>query len=89
MKRRLKEILGLIIAVLLVLGSLQGFAQEDCNNGIDDDGDGLIDCTDDDCQYPLNIERGCNCKDGDDNDGDGYIDISDPDCASFYGLTFV
>lgn len=39
-------------SALLVFGllfSFNSFAQEDCSNGIDDDGDGLIDCLDPDC----------------------------------------
>lgn len=63
--------------------------QEICNNGIDDDGNGLIDCNDPQCQYAPTIERGCNCGDGVDNDSDGLTDITDPECASYYGLTFV
>jgi hypothetical protein len=40
-----------IIAVLigLLFFSFSGFAQENCTNGVDDDGDGLIDCQDPDC----------------------------------------
>ncbi|MFB5601048.1 MAG: LamG-like jellyroll fold domain-containing protein, partial [Nitrososphaeraceae archaeon] len=49
---------------------------ENCTDGIDNDGDGLIDINDPDCQSPEN------CTDGIDNDGDGLIDINDPDCQS-------
>ena len=80
---RFEKILSLIFTVLLALSTLNAYTQENCNNGIDDDGDGLVDCNDDDCQYPSNIERGCNCNDGSDNDGDGKTDIADADCASF------
>ena len=34
---------------LLLPGFLQAQSVEDCNNGLDDDGDGLIDCFDTDC----------------------------------------
>lgn len=47
---------------------------EDCTNGLDDDGDGLIDGADPDCK-PKEI-----CNNGKDDDGDGLIDSSDPDC---------
>ena len=47
---------------------------EICNNGIDDDGDGLIDNNDPDC-FMSEI-----CNDGLDNDGDGLIDCDDLDC---------
>ena len=48
--------------------------QEICNNGIDDDGDGLKDTAYSDCQTPEV------CNDNKDNDGDGLVDIADPDC---------
>ncbi|MGB3800184.1 MAG: hypothetical protein WA952_10250, partial [Lewinella sp.] len=44
--------LRLLLSLLLLLGSLILVAQEDCSNGIDDDGDGLID---------LNDTTDCNC----------------------------
>lgn len=51
---------------------------EDCYNGIDDDGDGLVDCDDPDCD--------CTeiCDNGIDDDGDGLVDAEDPDCCWFY-----
>ncbi|MEM9492401.1 MAG: hypothetical protein AAGC55_24860, partial [Myxococcota bacterium] len=59
----------------------------DCNNGVDDDGDGLIDdldpgCTsaDDDNEAP-NPSPPPQCADSSDNDGDGQIDYpADSDC---------
>ena len=63
------------------------FAQvtiENCKNGIDDDGDGLIDCADvfqcageTDCGFE---DRNFNCADGIDNDGDTDIDCADSQC---------
>lgn len=53
---------------------------EVCDDGIDNDGDGLIDLEDPDCQ-PVNPEI---CDDGIDNDGDGLIDGDDPDCIETY-----
>jgi len=62
---------------------------EICTNGIDDDGDGLIDCADPDCSglaggpagqlCEHGMERTCN--DGFDNNGDGWADCSDVDCG--------
>ena len=79
-----------LFSVGVLVFTLTSFAQiEECNDGIDNDGDGLIDCNDPDCQFPPAIELGCNCADGVDNDGDGKIDSLDPKCASFYGLKFV
>jgi hypothetical protein len=51
--------------------------QEICNNGIDDDGDKLIDTADPDCQTPEI------CNDNIDNDGDALVDIADPDCQQY------
>ena len=39
----------LTLLSLFFLSATVLFAQEDCDNGIDDDGDGLIDCLDPDC----------------------------------------
>ncbi len=58
------------------------FLVEICDNGIDDDDDGLIDCDDPQCC----AFAGCNCTqdeicDNDtDDDGDGLIDEADNDC---------
>lgn len=51
---------------------------EDCDNGIDDDGDGLIDCEDPDCHTACFTE--IDCSNGIDDDGDGAIDCADGDC---------
>ncbi len=57
---------------------------ENCGNGIDDDGDGLIDCADRvNCDFvPIcsNEAANNNCSDGIDNDGDGDIDCADDEC---------
>ncbi|WP_425422548.1 hypothetical protein [Phaeodactylibacter xiamenensis] len=52
------------------------FTEEVCNNGIDDDGDGLVDNEDPDCQENAEI-----CNNGIDDDGDGLTDGEDPDCG--------
>jgi hypothetical protein len=46
-------------------------------------------CGTPECNFPANVEQGCNCFDGIDNDGDGKIDKADLKCAQYYGLTFV
>ncbi|GGD35806.1 MULTISPECIES: hypothetical protein [Flavobacterium] len=57
---------------------------EICNNGIDDDGDGFIDCDDFDCnESPFCAVEICN--NGIDDDGDGFIDCDDFDCNDFPG----
>ncbi len=54
---------------------------EDCTNGVDDDGDGFIDCLDSDCATdPACPET--DCTNGVDDDGDGFIDCLDFDCAT-------
>ncbi len=60
---------------LPVLLRNSGVTGEICDNGIDDDGDGLIDNDDPDCLPKIEI-----CDDGIDNDDDGLIDSADPDC---------
>ena len=57
--------------------------------GLDEDGDGAIDCADPDCNT-LSCGEGCLCQGGGrteltcagglDEDGDGAIDCADPDC---------
>lgn len=49
---------------------------EHCANGVDDDGDQLIDCMDPDCPPcpPPTCPPGQECCDGKDNDGDGKVD---------------
>jgi Ca2+-binding RTX toxin-like protein len=56
---------------------------EDCDNGVDDDGDGLADANDPDCSGTPSE----NCANGIDDDGDGKIDGADPDCRVPTGLT--
>src|SRR5439155_1779808 len=73
---------------------------EVCNNGIDDDGDHLVDCADPNCAtfsscancnggQPPSAEYGvAKCTDGLDNDCDGKADCADDDChASKYYVT--
>lgn len=61
-----------------------------CSDGVDDDGDGLIDADDPQCFGPNDSEAGTlvsgpieapsDCTDGTDDDGDGLVDADDPDC---------
>jgi hypothetical protein len=59
-----------------------------CSDGLDSDGDGLIDQRDPQCYGPFDDEApadpnapGPACSDAVDNDGDGLVDRDDPDCA--------
>lgn len=59
-----------------------------CSDGLDNDGDGLIDQQDPQCFGPYGSESPDGigrmaidtCADGIDNDGDGLVDRDDPDC---------
>lgn len=61
-----------------------------CSDGLDNDGDGLIDQLDPQCFGPLGAEAAEGggagvramgaCADGLDNDGDGLVDRDDPNC---------
>lgn len=58
------------------------FEETLCDDGEDDDYDGLTDCDDSDCRE---IEVCLGCFDGLDNDGNDLADCSDPTCASGEG----
>lgn len=45
-----------LVVILFLLGSFNSFSQEICNNGKDDDGDGLVDLQDPDCQCHYNAK---------------------------------
>ncbi|NNE28652.1 MAG: T9SS type A sorting domain-containing protein [Saprospiraceae bacterium] len=57
---------------------------EICDNGIDDDGDGLTDCEDPDCSNASNCQTSNPeiCDNGIDDDGDGLTDCADSDCSN-------
>jgi hypothetical protein len=84
---------------LALVSADSAFAQADtetnCTDGIDNDGDGVVDCDDADCAEdpacksaekptgktaPTFTERETNCTDRIDNDGDSVIDCADSDC---------
>ena len=55
---------------------------EICDNGEDDDGDGLTDCEDTDCAEVANCQPAIEiCDNGIDDDGDGNADCDDDDCS--------
>ena len=53
-----------------------------CNDGVDADGDGLIDTEDPGCSTAFDNDEYHvpECQDGIDNDGDGWIDLADLVC---------
>jgi hypothetical protein len=53
--------------------------ETNCNDGWDNDCDGLADAADPDCAGKV----GEQCANLVDDDGDGLVDCADPDCANF------
>ncbi len=59
-----------------------------CNDGIDNDGDLLVDFgSDPECLGPGDRSETADCGDGLDNDGDGLTDTSDPGCRDSADLS--
>jgi streptogramin lyase len=62
---------------------------EHCSDGIDNDGDGLVDEADPGCSWHSDSSEqslALSCDDGVDNDGDGLVDYpADPSCTSLEG----
>lgn len=52
-----------------------------CLDGVDNDGDSLVDEADPDCVSGFGIEGVGGCSDGIDNDNNGVADAMDPSCA--------
>ncbi len=55
-----------------------------CDDGVDNDADGYVDCLDADCRETPACQHGPVeiCNNGRDDDGDGDADCTDSDCAS-------
>jgi hypothetical protein len=73
-----------LLSLALLLGCPgggPGDGGEVCDNRLDDDGDDLIDCVDDDCIGQCTEL----CGDRVDNDGDGHTDCDDTDCDGTCG----
>lgn len=64
-----------------------GSASEICDDGADNDNDGLTDCADlfdcDGVSYCEAEEQRALCADGFDNDGDGAVDCEDQTCWNY------
>ena len=52
-----------------------------CTGGADDDGDGLVDCDDPDCNFAPECAPTEDCTNGVDDDGDSLVDCDDPNCG--------
>ncbi|MEJ2500678.1 MAG: multiheme c-type cytochrome [Campylobacterales bacterium] len=77
-----------IAAASLTVSGSGSVAPAACDDGIDNDGDGLVDledpgCTDvsDNNEFNEAAPLPAACEDGIDNDGDGLVDLSDPGCT--------
>lgn len=64
----------------VMLGGIVTLSAEICDNQLDDDEDGLIDCGDPECRMAEPCFEST-CFDGLDNDFDGLVDCGDRDCA--------
>ncbi|MCF7844836.1 MAG: DUF4215 domain-containing protein [Kiritimatiellales bacterium] len=56
-----------------------------CNDGVDNDEDGVIDDDDPGCEEEKDNNEGdgtTQCQDGKDNDDDGFVDLVDPGCEN-------
>ena len=60
---------------------------EDCEDGVDNDADGRIDCEDGECAGASACQE--DCADGVDNDVDGLTDCFDDDCLGISGCDMV
>jgi len=62
--------------------------QYQCGDGVDNDGDGLVDLADPGCENAQDNDETndplptTQCSDGIDNDGDSLVDLNDPGCAN-------
>jgi len=73
---------GLIDAFSAVKSVLPD-VENSCNDQVDNDGDGNVDCEDNDCMNAssCNMQMVELCDDGIDNDNDGSIDCADSQCS--------
>jgi len=59
-----------------------------CDDGLDNDDDGLVDLDDPGCASAVDndetdpVTPSYQCSDGQDNDGDGLVDLADPGCTT-------
>ncbi|MBN2723243.1 MAG: hypothetical protein JXR95_04135 [Deltaproteobacteria bacterium] len=73
-----------LFMMIMVFGCAGGASQthqdEICDNGKDDDANGLIDCDDSACTHSTYCSSPEICDNGTDDDGDFLIDCADPGC---------
>jgi len=99
MKRNWLGVVSVLLCLLFVGGTTMATVAdaaaggrskaEKCQNGKDDDKDGLIDCADPDCfANPACAPPAEICTNGIDDDGDSLVDCADPDCNGSNGCEF-
>ncbi len=66
-----------------------GCGPEQCSDGIDNDGDGLVDCADPDCANAPECRPHEICGNCIDDDGDGLVDYEDADCCRQAGALVI
>ncbi len=74
-----------VVALVVLVGACSGVSKDACNNGVDDDGDGLTDDLDPGCEFNggnAETPDPVACNDGVDNDGDGTVDAEDFGCET-------
>jgi hypothetical protein len=73
----------MIFSVIILIMAISMASAYQCNDSIDNDGDGKIDLADPGCTSRIdNSEINPQCNDGIDNDIDGKIDMADSGCDS-------
>lgn len=76
-----------LLALALIVGCADGGGDDQCDDGIDNDNDGLVDSADPGCAFNGNTESpdpaSTQCNDAQDNDADGLTDFpEDPGCEN-------
>lgn len=80
--------LAIVSAIFLVAIMIASFVMagpsKACRDGVDNDGDGLVDLNDPGCSDSRDVSElnsAIECDDGIDNDGDGLVDSADGGCS--------
>jgi len=79
-----EDISGSIVPRIQLRDALGALGFPECDDGVDNDGDGLADGDDPGCESAADLFEQIDllvCDDGVDNDGDGAADAADPGCA--------
>ncbi len=84
--KRLASLLGAAVVAGAVACTAPRISEDSdaaCSNGLDDDGDGLVDCADPACASTTACELDAStCSNGLDDDGDGLVDCEQKSCVT-------